>query len=175
MPAGYTIKDQFACYFITMTVHQWVDVFTREYYKQIMLDSLIYCQKEKGLQIQSYVIMTNHVHMIVRATTISLSDVLRDMKKFTAKAIYKAIEENASESIKAWMLRLLTKDEHIWFWQEGNHAEEIFSEEFFKVKLNYIHQNPVRAGIVIKEEEYLYSSAGWYYGIPNQLLSINDF
>jgi len=58
----------------------------------------------------------------------------------------------------------LQKDNKIWFWEEGYHGEEIFSQAFFESKLNYIHLNPVRAGLVEKEEEYLYSSCGDYYG-----------
>ena len=59
---------------------------------------------------------------------------------------------------------MLKKDNKIWFWEEGYHGEEIYSEEFFMTKLRYIHMNPVRAGIVEKEEEYLNSSCGDYYG-----------
>lgn len=53
----------------------------------------------------------------------------------------------------------------VWFWQSGYHGEEITSESFYETKMNYIHENPVRAGIVEKEEEYLNSSAGDIYGI----------
>ena len=62
------------------------------------------------------------------------------------------------------MLWLLKKNNNITFWQKDNHAEEITTGQFFKIKLDYIHQNPVRAGVVDKEEDYLYSSARAYYG-----------
>ena len=62
------------------------------------------------------------------------------------------------------MLWLFRKENKIWFWEEGYHGEEITSESFFNTKLNYIHLNPVRAGIVEKEEEYLLSSCADYYG-----------
>jgi REP element-mobilizing transposase RayT len=67
MAFAYTIKDQHGLYFITCTVHQWVDVFTRRQYVEILLDSLRFCQKEKGLQIYAWVIMSNHIHLIIKS------------------------------------------------------------------------------------------------------------
>ena len=63
------------------------------------------------------------------------------------------------------MLKVLTHEGRIWFWEEGCHEEEIISIGFFESKLNYIHLNPARVGIVEKEEEYLNSSAGDMYRI----------
>jgi putative transposase len=157
---------------VTCTVHQWVDVFTRKVYIDILLESLKYCQKNKGLEIYAWVIMSNHCHFILRSNGSKLSDIIRDFKKHTAKKIVKAIEDNDLESRKRWMLWLLKKDDHIWFWEEGYHGEEIFTEEFFNSKLNYIHLNPVRAGLVEKEEEYVYSSCGDFYGTRKGALEL---
>ena len=100
--------------------------------------------------------------------------ILRDLKKFTAKKIIEAIENNESESRKKWLLWLLKKDGKIWFWNEGYHGEEIFTKKFLDSKINYIHLNPVRAGIVEKEEEYLHSSCGEFYGIRKGVLQLAE-
>lgn len=171
----YQIKDQGTVHFVTFTVHQWADVFTRPIYVDILLESLKYCQKQKGLEIFTWVVMTNHCHLIIRAKNENLSDIIRDFKKFTSKAIYKAIETNPQESRKDWLLQVLSYEEKIWFWEEGYHGEEIYSQEFFDTKMNYIHQNPVRAGIVEKEEEYLYSSAGEIYRVRESRLLLSEF
>lgn len=171
----YIIRDQGAVHFVTFTVHQWVDVFTRSGYVHVLLDSLKYCQDKKGLEIFGWVIMSNHCHLIVRAKNENLSDIIRDFKKFTAKAIYKTISENPYESRKEWLLRSLFFEGSIWFWEEGYHGEEIFDTTFFNFKLNYIHKNPVRAGIVEKEEEYLNSSAGDFHGIRKGVLELSQF
>jgi len=172
MGLSYTIKNQHAPHFITCTVHQWVDVFIRAEYVSILLDSIRYCQKHKGLQVHSWVVMSNHFHMILSSKKSNLSDIIRDLKKYTSRKIYEAIKQNPAESRKRWMLWLLNKDGNIWFWEEGYHGEEIYSQDFFIVKLNYIHLNPVRAFLVEKEEEYLYSSCGDYYGIRKGLLDL---
>lgn len=175
MDFAYQIKNQSAVHFVTFTVHQWADVFTRSAYVDILLESLEFCQKEKGLEIYAWVIMNNHCHLIISAKNNNLSDVIRDFKKFTSKAIFNAIEINTKESRKDWLLKVLKYNDRIWFWEEGYHGEEIFSQSFFDTKLNYIHLNPVRAGIVEKEEEYLNSSAGELYGIRKGRLILSEF
>jgi putative transposase len=174
MADTYKIKDQFATHFITCTVQQWVDVFTRKDYVDILLDSIRFCQTNKGLQVFAWVIMSNHIHLIVKSNKEPLSDIIRDFKKFTASKIVNAIATNPKESRKSWLLWLLKKDESVTFWQEGYHGEHIYSNDFLQTKIKYIHMNPVRAGIVEKEEEYLYSSCGNLYGIRKGLLELEE-
>ena len=171
----FQIRDQSAAHFVTFTVHQWIDVFTRNEYKDIIINSLQFCQKNKGLEVYSWVIMSNHIHLIIRSSQDNLSDIIRDFKKFTAAKVIQAIENNPRESRKRWLLWLLKKEDSINFWQDGYHGEEVYSRSFYQTKENYIHQNPVRAGIVMKEEEYLYSSAPVRYGLIKGQLDLNDF
>lgn len=105
-------------------------MFTRNIYVDILLGSLRFCQKEKGLEIYAWVVMSNHIHLIISSKTGKLSDTIRDLKKFTASKIVKAIAENEKESRKSWLLWLLKKDGHVWFWTEGYHGEEIFTKDF---------------------------------------------
>jgi REP element-mobilizing transposase RayT len=109
--------------------------------------------------------VSNHCHLIARAKNNNLSDIIRDLKKYTAKSIVEKIENNPKESRKDWLLWLLKKQDKIWFWEEGYHGEEIFSKSFFDSKVNYIHLNPVRIGLTQKEEEYINSSCADFYGI----------
>ena len=175
MGFAYKITDQQAVHFITCTVAQWVDVFTRREYADIVIDSIKFCQKNKGFCVFGWVIMSNHVHMICSCRQgFELSDVLRDFKKFTSTAIVDAIEANKRESRKSWMLWLFKQKDEILFWQPGNHPEEIRTREFFRQKLDYIHNNPVRAGVVDKAEEYNYSSARNFFGIKG-LIELTHF
>ena len=109
MGYSYAVRDQQGQYFVTFTVHQWVDVFTRPIYVDILLESIRYCQKNKGLQVYAWVIMCNHIHMIISCESGKLSDIIRDLKKYTSSKIVKAIENNKNESRKRWLLWLLKK------------------------------------------------------------------
>ena len=167
---GYKIINKEAIHFVTFAITEWVDVFTRREYKGILIDSIKYCQKEKGLVLYAWCIMSNHVHLAAAAKGNNLSDILRDVKKYTAKQIIKAIEESKTESRKEWMLAVFknagahnSRNTENQFWRQNNQPKEMYSSNFIKQKLDYIHNNPVEEGIVDKAEEYIYSSARDYY------------
>jgi REP element-mobilizing transposase RayT len=103
MSTGYQIYNQSGSYFLTLQVVDWIDIFSRKVYRDIILDSLDYCRKNKGLQIWAYVIMTNHIHCILSAENGNLSDIIRDFKRHTASNIIAEIQES-TESRKDWML-----------------------------------------------------------------------
>ena len=166
---GYKIRNQAEAHFITFTVVEWVDVFARKDYRDIVFESIKHCQDKKGLLLHAWCIMSNHLHLIVSAKNNDLSDILRDFKKFTSKQIIKAISEIKQESRREWMLEIFKKageansrNSEYQFWRQDNQPKEVYSPSFVFQKLNYIHNNPVEAGIVDKAEEYLYSSARDY-------------
>jgi REP element-mobilizing transposase RayT len=175
MSTGYQIKDQQALHYITIQVVDWIDVFTRKAYRDIIIDSLQFCQKNKGLQIFGYVIMSNHIHLIANSPQGELSNTVRDFKKFTAKNIIESIK-NSNESRKDWMLNRFqfnaqrhSRNENYQMWTHENHAVVIYSPEFAREKFDYLHNNPVRAGLVRKPEDYIYSSASNYAEMENIL------
>src|ERR1700743_2359507 len=105
MPSKYRIHNSQEIYFITFAVVEWVDALSRPYHKNIFIESLKYCQENKGFIIYTYVVMNNHVHLIASAKeTYNLSDILRDLKKFTSKKLIAEKENNIQESRKCWML-----------------------------------------------------------------------
>jgi putative transposase len=176
MSDKYKIRESNKAYFVTLTIVDWVDVFSKKIYRLKIIESLQYCQEKKGLEIYAWCLMTNHLHLIVKATgEQTLSEILRDFKKFTARTILAAIEE-ITESRKNWMLKrfeykgkFLKRIEKYKFWQDGNHAQMIRNSEFFFQKLNYIHLNPVREMIVRNPEDYCFSSARNYAGLDSLL------
>lgn len=145
-------------------------MFTRIAFKEVLVDSLKYCLEFKGLKLYAYVIMSNHIHIIVSAADgYSLSDIIRDFKKHTSKTILKKLIEGQGESRSEWMLKMFAyhakynkNNSKFQVWQRGNHPIELSSPKWINQKLAYIHNNPVRAGIVYSAEEYVYSSARWY-------------
>ena len=165
---GYKIRDQSLPHFITATVVDWIDVFSRKNYRDSVIDCLNFCIDNKGMIVFGYVIMSNHIHMIIQSDNGKLSDLIRDFKKFTSKTILDKIQ-NEPESRREWMLERFakateshTRNKNYQFWQYGNHPEEVYSNKFMWSKLDYLHLNPVRAGIVEKASQYIYSSANNY-------------
>ena len=163
-------------YFMTMTVVDWIDLFTRVKQKQLIVDSLKYCQENKGLNIFGWCLMPSHLHLIANTKIpFDLDNVIRDFKRHTSKhAIF--LIENEAESRREWLLdkfahagKIHPKNKNHKVWQDKNHAIELFTEKVTWQKLNYIHRNPVVDKIIFNEQDYLFSSARNYYGLPNVL------
>ena len=163
-------------YFMTMTVVDWIDLFTRVIQKELIIDSLKYCQENKGLNIFGWCLMPSHLHLIANTKTLfDLDNVVRDFKRHTTKNAVLLIE-NEPESRREWLLdkfayagKLHPKNKNYKVWRDKNHAIELFTEKVTWQKLKYIHLNPVIDKIVYNEQDYLFSSARNYYGLPNVL------
>lgn len=137
-----------------------------------LIDSLQYYQQHKGMKIFAWCIMTNHVHLIFRSANEQKPELLiGDFKRFTSKALVKAIIENPKESRKEFLLeqfmRAGEKSANVnkyQFWRHDNKPIELWSNKVIDEKIDYIHNNPVEEGIVCRPEDYLYSSALDYAG-----------
>jgi len=175
MTTGYQIKDQIGLYYLTFQVVDWIDIFTRQVYRDIVTDSFMYALENKGFQLFAYVIMSNHVHLIANSCAGKLSTTVGDIKKFTSKKIIETIQ-TIPESRREWLLNQFqfnakqhSRNKNYQVWTHENHAISLYSPEFIAEKLAYLHQNPVRASIVVNPEDYLYSSARNYAGLDSIL------
>jgi putative transposase len=151
-------------YFATLTVAGWIDVFNRREYLDELIESIKFCQKKKGLLLYCYVIMPSHMHIIAARHGARLGDVLRDLKSYTATSLFDIIDKHPGESRKEWMQYLFKYfgrgvNQERQFWQHTNHPIELYSPKVISQKVEYIHNNPVKAGIVSQPEHCLYSSA----------------
>ncbi|HNW69910.1 MAG TPA: transposase [Bacteroidales bacterium] len=172
MSRNYKFHNPEGVYFISFAVVDWLDVFTRNEYKDIVVESLTFCQKEKGMEIFAWCIMTNHVHLIFRDVKQKKPQLLiGDFKRFTSKKIVQAILDNPTESRKEWLIERFKKNaaqsSNVWyhqFWRHDNHPVELWSNKVIAGKINYIHNNPVEEGLVYRPEDYVYSSAKDYCG-----------
>ncbi len=170
MSRNYKFHNPEGLYFVSFAVVEWLDVFTRNEYKDILLQSLSFCQKEKGMEIIAWCIMTNHVHLVFRSVKGQPpSLLLGDFKRFTSKTVVKAIQENPRESRKAFLLdqfkRAATNSSNVkeyQFWRHDNKPIELWSNKVIWEKISYVHNNPVEAGLVYRAQDYVYSSASDY-------------
>lgn len=174
----YKILDQNGLNFLTFTVVEWIDLFTRPAYKDIVIESLRHCQEEKGLLVHAYVIMPSHVHAILSTENpAGLSWIIQRFKSYTASQILKYIKGHDNpESRRDWLMNHFafnarknrTHSQHQ-IWQKDNHPIILYTPKVTRQKLVYIHDNPVVAKIVARPEHYLYSSAANYLGRPGIL------
>ena len=136
MSSKYKVGEDAIPHFVTFTVVGWIDVFSREQYKELFVERLKYCQENKGLVLHAWVVMTNHVHLIIRSNTNKIEHIVRDLKKYTSKQIIKAIQENSLESRKEWMLNIFNhtgkhnnNNKDFQFWQQDYHPVALDTHE----------------------------------------------
>jgi REP element-mobilizing transposase RayT len=163
----YVILEPDKPHFLTCTVVEWLPIFTRPDSVQILLDSWFHQRAHDGLRLFGYVILENHLHFVAQAPR--LDKCLSSFKSFTAARLIKLLEARKAERLLArlrFTKRAHKLDREYQFWQEGSHAEMVFSELVMREKLEYIHQNPVKRGYVDLPEHWRYSSARNYLGRP---------
>ncbi len=155
-------------YYITTVVYDRLPIFTRPSFIIPLYDSLNFYRYKQDFKLLGYVIMPDHVHLILWPFgSATPSDIMRDYKKFTATRI---IRQAKVEQIEAWTsvferAGLETGRSHNKVWQDSYWDVNIYSEPFLRRKLNYLHRNPVRAGLVENPEDYVYSSyRNYVYG-----------
>ena len=180
MSRKYKFHDNESLYFISFAVVYWIDVFVRDEYFKIIIDSWKYSQENKGLEIYAWYIMPSHIHMIVGTSGKKLDVIVGEMKSYTSTQMKKTIKQNISESRKEWMIWMMERagkknsNNNEWqFWQQHNKPVEPRDHEIFRKALHYIHQNPVVAGFVVREEDWKYSSARDLCGSKG-LVSLSD-
>ena len=166
----FNLNGQKQISLVTCTVVQWIDVFTRPVYADIILDGVKHLQKYSGLQVYGWGIMTNRAQLICSSRKATdLEETIREFKKHTSGNIISAMENDENEPRKTWMLYLLKQIGGITLWQTAPDTEEIRSRDMFLQKLNLIHFSPVKAGWVNNPADYRYSSARDFDGAKGML------
>ena len=180
MSRNYKFHNKQGLYFVSFATVYWIDVFTRQVYFDVLADSVNYCRSEKGMELYCYCFMPSHIHFIFRSSNDEPAELLRDFKRHTSKKVIKAIESNPQESRKEWLLWMFNRagkknasTTKYQFWQHHNKPIELWSNNVIKQKIDYIHNNPVKAGLVCEPIDWKYSSARNFVG-NNTVLQIDD-
>lgn len=175
MRTRYRIIEKNGIYFVTSTTVEWIPLFTSRKYCDIVIQSLKFCKETKGLRLYAFVIMDNHIHLIVKAS--ELSGTMASFKKFTAKEIIGQLKHDN----KQWLLGQLAfykkkykTESDYQVWQEGIHPQLILNEEMLMQKIEYIHSNPVRHGLVDTPEHWRYSSSRNYLLNDHSVIPIDE-
>lgn len=165
-------------YFITTSAVKHIHLFRRDVIKRIIVDSFHHLRATGKMKLFVFVIMPNHIHIIALFSKAHpLSDVMRDFKKFTARQIYRQFQAEG----KTKVLDVLKKEgervkQEYKVWEDGYDARDVFSMEFLQQKTDYIHNNPCQPQwkLVEAPEEYLWSTAGFYFAEKPCIIPIDD-
>lgn len=161
----YHLIEGIGVYYVTFTIVEWLPVFIDEPPCKIVTDSLNFCVEKKNLRVAAYVIMPNHVHIILFDADFDnerLKHTLDDMRKFTGRQLADYCGQRLSPVITNTFREHSGKDRQRRFWQPTQHPVGIFTQKVFEQKVNYIHWNPCRKGLVRQPEDWRFSSAGFW-------------
>ena len=169
----YRIVKDVGLYYVTFTVVEWLPVFIDETACKIILDSLNFCIQNKHLGVNAYVIMPTHLHAItfdVEFHAERLKQTLDDLRKFTGRQLLDYSAQHLPKCFTDEFRKHAGADRHRRFWQPTQHPIGIFSEGFWKQKMDYLHYNPCRKGLVHRPEDWRFSSASyWLTGAEAEL------
>lgn len=174
MTKHYRIEG--SIFYITSNVYNRLQIFTRPSFVIPVIDSLNYYRYQYACKLIGYVIMPDHIHLLIWPKDAKIvTDFMRDLKRFTSGRITRQAKvEGKKEWIECFeQAGIKTERAEYKVWQDSFWEQTIYTEEFLKQKLNYIHLNPVRAGITETVQNYPYSSYRNYYLDDHQLIDID--
>ena len=148
--------------FITVTCLEWKHILQEDRFKNIITDTLSFLCNSKKVDVFAFVIMSNHFHLIWQILgDYKREDVQRDFLKYTSQQILKILRNE--QSVMQQELLVQSKDRKYQVWERNPLSIPLWSDQAIHQKLDYIHYNPVKAGLCKYPWEYLYSSAGFSY------------
>ena len=147
--------------FYTATIYYWKQLLSDDKFKNIITNSLHFLVDDNRIILYAFVIMSNHIHLIwqVKANH-TRTDVQLSFMRYTAQQMQRELKENSPALLQEFKVN--KQDRKYQFWKREALSIELFTAAVFYQKLDYIHNNPVRAGLCANAEEYYYSSAYFY-------------
>jgi REP element-mobilizing transposase RayT len=159
MPHRFQISRDSQALFITLNTKNRLPVFRKDEIKKVLCQAIDEARKSAGFLLFAYVIMLDHLHVITDQPK-PISEVLRVLKGITARRVIDYLKErNYSASLAKLQHAVRDRNYRYSLWQTEKNVYPIFSEGLFMQKVNYIHNNPVQAGMVERAIDYRWSSA----------------
>jgi len=152
---NYSLEN--ACYFITVTARKFIPLFQGAEVVRILFDSLEFQRRNNGLKVYAYVVMPNHIHLVVGSDPKIMNNVIGCFKSYTSRSIAEYLDVNDAQLLKK-LQNSAYKGQSYAVWQETFRSEVIYGEVFLKQKVDYIHNNPVKSGLVESADDWKYSS-----------------
>ena len=173
-----SLYDDAYLYFVTMSLNNHIPLFKKSIYRDIIINSLLYCITHKALRIFAYVLMPSHLHMIVFDATFNndrLHQTMGHFRSFTAHKLAKELENYNPELLLKRFMVENEIDRKYRIWMSGYHPIGLTSNDFVSQKFEYIHNNPVKSGLVSDPTAYSYSSALYWETGEKGILPVHDY
>ena len=166
-------------YFVTTTAVQHARIFQRDVVKRILVDGLYYLSAVDRTELYAFIIMPNHVHLIIRCQEENpLKDVMRDFKANMTRLIVRQYQAEQNQQVLDFLRDAVERPEKQRFkvWEDGYVAKDVFSPDFLMQKMEYIHNNPLQPHWRLAEhaEDYIWSSARFYLLDEPALIPLSD-
>jgi REP element-mobilizing transposase RayT len=161
----YRITSDAVVYFVTFSVVEWLPVFVTEAACRIVTESLSFCHEQNSLGVNAFVIMPTHMHAILFDRGFDsqrLQKTITDFRKFTGRRLCDFCDSQLPRCFGDALRASSREDRERGFWQPSRHPEAILSETFWRQKIDYLHENPCRKGLVIRAAEWRFTSAAYY-------------
>jgi REP element-mobilizing transposase RayT len=153
-----------AAYFITTTSRNFIPLFNNCEVREIVYSSLKFLKGKYRYKIVGYCLVPDHIHLMIQAEgDLDVSRVMADFKRFTAHEIYNNFKKNKDNYWLKILENSAYKGQGFSVWQETFRSEVVYEDKFLQKQLNYIHNNPVRRGLVKNAVDWPHSSAAFYY------------
>jgi REP element-mobilizing transposase RayT len=147
--------------FFTATIKNWRKLLKPEKYKKIIIEQLRAQIEKNHIIVYAYCIMDNHIHTIWQVKgNISTSEVQKQFLEGCSKKIKIDLEKFHPKVLE--IFKSTQKDRAFHFWKRDALSIELYNDKIFQQKMEYIHNNPLEAGLCQYPEEYIYSSASFY-------------
>jgi len=170
---------QALAYFVTATLSGFVELLDEEGYAQIILRNLDFYREKFGFRLLAYVVMPQHIHLVLQPSSKgNISQIMRDFKRHTAKEIIERLkEENRTEVLGVFMEAAKryhpNENREYQVWEDRFDDVAVYSDEVLRTKIEYIHNNPVKAGLEESQDAFLYSSARNYHCGDHSVIKVD--
>ncbi len=148
--------------FFTATCLNWQPLLQEDSRKDIIIKSLKFLVEDKRIWLYAFVVMPNHIHFLWRKQDKWVEKNIQQIfLKYTAQQIkFDMIDSQKADELELYRSTQADRDYH--FWERRAYSTTMYNRKVASQKVDYIHYNPVKAGLCEKPEDYRYSSHDYY-------------
>lgn len=160
----HTISRDDPCFYLSSVAKDRLPVFRKDAISALTCEALNEARNSGGFALYAYVVMPDHIHVITDSSR-SSSDTLRFINGIIARRIIDYLkQENYESSLRKLRQEVKRQNYRYALWDHHPNVRLLMTENMLMERVNYTHQNPVRAGLVEQADDYRWSSIRCWTG-----------